>query len=73
MVPLLIVKNALRIVTISWLSVYVSRDDLYGDLHRRGGPLFAVLGLAVLSFPAMALRRLEAIHGGPLRSRRMPF
>jgi len=59
-VPLLIVKNALRIVTISWLAVYVSRDYLHGDLHRHGGPFFAVVGLALLLFSVMALRRLEA-------------
>jgi exosortase len=59
-VPLLIVKNAVRIVTISWLAVYVNRDYLYGDLHRHGGPLFAVMGLALLLSAVMALRRWEA-------------
>jgi exosortase len=60
MVPLLIAKNALRIVTISWLAVYVSRDYLHGDLHHHGGLPFAVVGLAFLLFPVLVLRRLEA-------------
>jgi len=59
MVPLLIAKNALRIVTISWLAVYVSRDYLYGNLHHHGGPLFALVGLALLLFSVTALRRAE--------------
>jgi exosortase len=60
MVPLLIVKNALRIVTLSCLATYVNRDYLYGDLHRHGGPLFALVGLALLLSSVMALRRSEA-------------
>jgi exosortase len=60
MVPLMIVKNAVRIVSMSWLAVYVSRDYLYGNLHHHGGPLFAVMGLALLLSAVMALRRSEA-------------
>lgn len=61
MVPLLIAKNVLRIATISWLAVYVNPDYLQGNLHRHGGPLFAVVGgLAPLLFSVMALRRSEA-------------
>jgi len=59
-VPLLIVKNALRIVTISWLAVYVSRDYLNGNLHHHGGIPFSLVGLALLFLSVMALRRSEA-------------
>jgi exosortase len=47
-VPIAIVKNALRVATISWLGTYVSKDYLFGDLHHRGGPLFSVISLALL-------------------------
>ncbi len=65
MVPLLIAKNALRIVTISWLAVYVNRDYLHGDLHHYGGYPFSVVGLALLSASVMALRRLEHPRSTP--------
>lgn len=58
--PVLIAKNVLRIVTISLLAVYVSRDYLHGNLHRYGGVPFSLVGLALLLYPVMALRRLEA-------------
>ena len=46
--PVLIFKNAVRIVTISLLSAYVSRDFLTGSLHTSGGVLFFLLGLMIL-------------------------
>jgi exosortase/archaeosortase family protein len=58
-VPVVIFKNSVRIVVISALGVYVNRAFLYGDLHRRGGLLFALLGLLIL-VPALAvLQRAE--------------
>ena len=35
--PLLVVKNGIRIVTLSTLSVYVDSSFLTGSLHERGG------------------------------------
>lgn len=46
--PVAIVKNGLRITTLSVLSVYVSRDFLFGRLHHSGGVLFFLFGLATL-------------------------
>ena len=58
-IPVVIFKNSVRIVVISALGVYVNRAFLYGDLHRRGGLLFALLGLLIL-VPALAvLQRAE--------------
>ena len=54
--PILIFKNAVRIVTLSLLSVYVSRDFLDGPLHHSGGVVFFLLGLLML---APAVRLLE--------------
>ncbi len=47
-IPILIFKNALRIVTICLLSIYVDRGFLTGRLHVSGGILFFVLGFLAL-------------------------
>jgi len=57
-IPLTIFKNAVRIVTLSTLAVYVNRDFLYGNLHHYGGLVFSLLDLVVL-IPLMALRRFK--------------
>lgn len=54
--PLAIFKNGLRIATLSILSVYVSRDFLYGWLHHSGGVVFFLIGL---TFICLALRALQ--------------
>src|SRR5437867_1593926 len=54
--PLLIVKNGIRIVTLSLLSVYVDPGFLTGNLHRDGGTFFFLLALVML---APLLRLLE--------------
>lgn len=57
--PLLIVKNAVRIATLSWLGVYVSRDYLTGDLHHRGGLVFFLFALILLVPILLALHKLD--------------
>jgi len=57
-VPLTIFKNAVRIVTLSSLAVYVNRDFLYGNLHHYGGLVFSLLDLIIL-IPLVAMRRVE--------------
>lgn len=47
-VPIAIFKNAVRIVTLSCLGVYVDRNFLFGKLHRYGGLPFALIALALL-------------------------
>lgn len=47
-IPIAIFKNAVRIVTISWLGIHVNPDFFYGALHHRGGLPFSVLALALL-------------------------
>ena len=47
-VPIAIFKNAVRIVTISWLGVYVDSGFLHGNLHRYGGLPFSILALTML-------------------------
>lgn len=59
-VPLAIVKNAVRIVGLSWLAVYVDRSFITGGLlHRMGGiPLF-VTSLVILAGIAWLLRKYD--------------
>jgi len=58
-VPIAIVKNAVRIATLSMLGVYVSQDYLHGDLHHRGGPLFSILSLVLLLAGLWLFRKAE--------------
>ena len=58
-IPILIFKNAVRIVAISLLSAYVSRDFLTGSLHQSGGILFFLLGLLILIPIIRLLERSE--------------
>jgi len=58
-IPIVIVKNAVRIATISWLGVYVDPGFLHGRLHRYSGLPFSLLALALL-IPLLAFfRRVE--------------
>ncbi len=53
-IPLSIVKNGIRIATLTLLSLYVDPSFLAGSLHRDGGFVFFFLALAVL-FPVLRL------------------
>ena len=44
----MILKNAVRIVTLTLLAVYVDPGFLYGKLHHEGGVVFFLLGLAFM-------------------------
>ena len=61
-IPVVIFKNAVRIVTISWLGVYVDRGFLFGNLHRYGGLPFSLLAIAILY---LVLRLLQKSVVGP--------
>lgn len=63
-VPLVIFKNALRIVTISTLAVYINHGFLHGRLHRYSGIPFSLVDLAImtpllLSWHSRETRRLR--------------
>ena|ERR1700688_475297 len=55
-VPILVIKNGIRIVTIYMLTTYVNPGFLHGKLHTSGGILFYLLGLLAL-IPVVALLR----------------
>ena len=62
-VPILILKNGLRIATLSLLTIYVDRRFLYGWLHHSGGIVFYLLGLLALVPIIIPLRKSEIRSG----------
>lgn len=58
-IPLAIVRNAVRIVTIGLLAVYVGPHTIDSAIHRQGGPLFFALSLVPLFALVRLLRRQE--------------
>jgi exosortase len=63
---IMIVKNGVRIATLTILSMYVSPSFLFGRLHRDGGVVFFLLGLALLVPVLWLLKRSEAAEGKDL-------
>jgi len=63
--PIAIFKNAVRIVVISSLSAYVNRAILSGPLHHSGGPVFALVGIALFAPLLFALQKSEIRSMGP--------
>lgn len=58
-IPIAIFKNALRIASMSWLGIYVSKDYLYGDVHRFGGLPVTAFALLLLIPTLLLLQRPE--------------
>jgi exosortase len=58
-IPIVIFKNAVRIVTLSWLGVYIDSGFLHGRLHRYGGLPFSLLALALLAPVLLVLVKTE--------------
>jgi exosortase len=57
---IMIVKNGIRIVTLTLLATYVDPKFLFGRLHQQGGVVFFLLGLLLL-LPILAfLKRGES-------------
>jgi exosortase len=59
-VPITILKNAIRITTLSWLAVYVDPGFLRGNLHRYGGLPFSLIAVLLMVLTLYLLRRWEA-------------
>jgi exosortase len=58
-IPISVIKNGLRIFTITMLGTRVDPGFLHGRLHRQGGILFYLLSLVVLFLLLLLLQRLE--------------
>jgi exosortase len=59
-VPIAIVKNGIRIFTLSVLGVYWDRSILASDLHRKGGFIFFIMALVLAGAVMVLLRKAEA-------------
>lgn len=57
--PVAILKNAIRVVSLSVLGAYVDRGFLTGYLHQSGGILFFVLALMMLAPLFLLLVKLD--------------
>lgn len=57
--PIALVRNALRIVSITLLSIHVHPSFLTGRLHNDGGIVFFILALALLTRALVLIRRAE--------------
>jgi exosortase len=57
--PVAIIKNGVRIVTLSLLATNVDPAFLTGQLHQDGGVLFFLLSLAILAPVLFQLKRAE--------------
>lgn len=57
-VPMAVVKNGIRIATLTLLSIYVDPGFLHGRLHHEGGIVFFVLALLLLA-PILWLLRVS--------------
>jgi exosortase len=57
--PVSVIKNGIRITTLTLLSIYVNPGFLHGDLHRDGGFVFFLLALVILWPVLTSLRHSE--------------
>lgn len=55
--PIVCFTNGLRIFAVSILSIYVDKRFMEGDLHRKGGSIFFLLGLIIVVFVIRLMRR----------------
>jgi exosortase len=55
----MILKNGIRIATLTLLAMYVDPGFLYGRLHHRGGMVFFLIGLVLLLPVLLFLQRSE--------------
>ena len=60
-VPLSVLKNAVRIVTLTLLAMYVDPSFLTGRLHHEGGFVFFLIAL-VLVYPIWKLLQKSELH-----------
>lgn len=65
---MMLVKNGVRIATLTLLANYVNPNFLYGGLHRDGGVVFFLIGLALLWPIYWLLRKGETTPAGVTRT-----
>lgn len=57
---MMIVKNGIRIATLTLLAMYVDPNFLFGRLHHQGGVVFFILALLLLLPLLLFLERMES-------------
>lgn len=60
--PVALIKNGVRIFTLTMLSIYVDPGFLNGNLHHKGGFVFFLLALLILAPVLILLEKTERIH-----------
>lgn len=58
-IPIGLLRNGIRVVSIVWLTLHVDRGIIHGPLHRQGGPVYFVLSLLALLAVLWGLRKWE--------------
>jgi exosortase/archaeosortase family protein len=58
---MMILKNGIRIVSLTLLAMYVDPSFLYGNLHHQGGIIFFLIGLLPLAPLLWLLQRGKAL------------
>lgn len=58
-VPMAILKNGLRIATLSTLAIYVNPSFLTGRLHQQGGIVFFMMGMLPIGLLLVILQKTE--------------
>jgi exosortase len=64
-IPVLILKNGIRITTLTLLAIHVDPGFLDGPLHHQGGVVFFAVGLLMLLPVLWWLQRVERNRFGP--------
>ena len=62
---MMLVKNGIRIATLTLLANYVNPEFLYGRLHHQGGVVFFLIGLALLWPLYWYLRKSDNLSSKP--------
>ena len=65
--PIAILKNGVRIVSLCLLSIHVDPEYLTGQLHHEGGVVFFLPALAMLALVMAALMRYQTLNLGGAR------
>jgi len=66
--PIAVIKNAIRIVGLSLLAMHVDQSFLTGQLHHEGGFVFFLLALGLLAPLFVLLKRSEGAAPEPVRN-----
>jgi exosortase len=66
--PIALFKNAVRIVALSLLAIYVDSSFLTGQLHHEGGILFFLMALGLLLPIFLLVRRFEKSAPEPVQA-----